>query len=78
MKITISQTRQIRQYEPRRIEVTINTAELNLETDWEDLAAEAIESIDRLLYPENYVKAEEINVTTLEPPKEDSNDPVPF
>ncbi len=54
MKITIHQTKQIKQFEPRRIEVTIDTLEENLEGNWEDFVEVVIESIDRLLYPENY------------------------
>lgn len=55
-KIVISQTRQVRQYEPRKIEVFIDGSTDN----WAEVASEAIETIDRLLYPENY----EPHVTT--------------
>ena len=56
MKILITQTRQIRQYEPRRIEVSIDTQEENLEGDWEDFVKVVIESVDKPLYPENHRK----------------------
>ncbi|MDJ0509258.1 MAG: hypothetical protein QNJ64_08405 [Crocosphaera sp.] len=59
MKITIHQTRQIKQYEPRRIEVTIDTVEDNVGDNWEDFTNGVIESIDRLLYPENHREVSE-------------------
>ena len=54
MKIIVSQTRQIRQYEPRRIEIHIDTNEENLQGDWEDFVKIVAESLDRILYPEKY------------------------
>lgn len=54
MKIIVTQTRQIRQYEPRRIEVHIDTKEENLEGDWEEFVKVVAESLDRILYPEKY------------------------
>ncbi len=59
MKIIVTQTRQIRQYEPRRIEVDIDTQEENLEGDWEDFFKTIAESLDRILYPEKYEKKDE-------------------
>ncbi len=55
MKIVVTQTRQVQQYEPRRIEVHIDTSEENLEGDWEEFVGTVVESIDRILWPENYV-----------------------
>ena len=52
MKIVVTQTRQIRPYEPRRIEVHIDTKEENLEGDWEEFVKVVAESLDRILYPE--------------------------
>ncbi len=54
MKIIVTQTRQIGQYEPRKIEVHIDTQEENLEGDWEDFVKTVAESLDRILYPEKY------------------------
>jgi hypothetical protein len=57
MKITISQTRQVRQYEPLKIEVTIDTNEDGVDTiNWKYLAQEVKQTINELLYPENYPK----------------------
>ncbi len=55
-KIIISQTRQVQQYEPLKIEVHLDGSADN----WSEVAAEAIETIDKLLYPEKY----ESHVTT--------------
>ena len=54
MKIVVTQTRQVQQYEPRRIEVHIDTLEENLKGDWEEFVSVVVESIDRILWPENY------------------------
>lgn len=61
MKIIVTQTRQIRQYEPRRIEVHIDTNEEPLQGDWEDFVKTVAESLDRILYPERYNEIEEQN-----------------
>ncbi len=54
MKIIVSQTRQLRQYEPRRIEIHIDTKEEDLQGDWEEFVKTVAESLDRILYPEKY------------------------
>ncbi len=59
MKIVVTQTRQVQQYEPRRIEVHIDTEEENLQGDWEEFVNVVVESIDRILWPENYVNDDE-------------------
>ncbi len=59
MKIVVTQTRQVQQYEPRRIEVHIDTEEENLQGDWEEFVSVVVESIDRILWPENYVNDDE-------------------
>ncbi|MDJ0582968.1 hypothetical protein [Crocosphaera sp.] len=69
MKIIVSQTRQIRQYEPRRYEIHIDTNEEDLQGDWEDFVKTVAESLDRIVYPEKYQ------------PKKDNNedgDGIPF
>ncbi len=63
-KIIISQTRQVQQYEPLRIEVHLDGSTDN----WAEVTAEAIETIDRLLYPEKY----ESHVTTEDLEKSDT------
>lgn len=49
-RIVIQRTRQVKQYEPLKIEIVI----LPDDTDWEKDVKEAIEATDRLLYPENH------------------------
>ncbi len=66
MKIIVTQTRQIRQYEPRKIEIHIDTQEENLKGDWEDFVKTVAESLDRILYPEKYEK------------KDEKDEPIPF
>ncbi len=61
MKIIVTQTRQIKQYEPKKIEVHIDTQEEPLEGDWEDFVKTVTESLDRILYPEKYNQTEEEN-----------------
>ncbi len=61
MKIVVTQTRQVQQYEPRRIEVHIDTSEENLEGDWEEFVGVVVESVDRILWPENYEINEDID-----------------
>ena len=68
MKIIVSQTKQIRQYEPRRVEIHIDTNEENLQGDWEDFVKTVAESLDRILYPENYQPKND----------DDENDPFEF
>jgi hypothetical protein len=78
MKITISQTRQVQKYEPLRIEVTIDTNEDGVDTmNWEYLAKEVTETIDKLLFPENYPEDqqnEEEKKKYIETIKANSND----
>ncbi len=59
MKIIVTQTRQVRQYEPRKIEVHIDTNEEPLQGDWEDFVKIVAESLDRILYPEKYEHKED-------------------
>ncbi|MDJ0730772.1 MAG: hypothetical protein QNJ33_12340 [Crocosphaera sp.] len=59
MKIIVSQTRQIRQYEPRKIEVHIDTQEENLEGNWEEFVKTVAESLDCILYPKKYEQKED-------------------
>ncbi len=59
MKIIVTQTRQVRQYEPRKIEVHIDTNEEPLQGDWEDFVKTVVESLDRILYPEKYEQKED-------------------
>ncbi len=66
MKIIVTQTKQVKQYEPRKIEVHIDTNEEPLQGDWEDFVKSVAESLDRILYPER------CNQT------EDQNDQAPF
>ena len=61
MKIIVTQTRQVRQYEPRKIEVHIDTNEEPLQGDWEDFVKIVAESLDRILYPERYNQVENQN-----------------
>ncbi|MDJ0843042.1 hypothetical protein [Crocosphaera sp.] len=65
MKIIVTQTKQVRPYEPRKIEVHIDTQEENLEGDWEDFVKTIAESLDRILYPERYDQTEEQNDDTI-------------
>lgn len=54
MKITVTQTRQFKQYEPRKIEIEIDTIEEKIQGDYEVFIKNLVDSIDRVLYPENY------------------------
>ena len=54
MKILITQTKQINPYEPRKIEVTIDTLEDKVEGTWEDFTISILDSIEKLLNFEDY------------------------
>ncbi len=61
MKIVVTQTRQVNPYEPRKIEVHIDTKEEALQGDWEEFVKTVAESVDRILYPEKFEVNEDNN-----------------
>ena len=65
MKIVVTQTRQVRQYEPRKIEVHIDTNEEPIQGDWEDFVKIVAESLDRILYPEKYNQTDDKNEDSI-------------
>ena len=54
MKIAVTQTRQIGQFEPRRIEIQFDTKE-DVRPQ-EEVVHEIIDKLDYFLYPENHVE----------------------
>lgn len=59
LKIVISQTKQINPYEPRKIEVTIDTLEDTVDGTWEDFTISILDSIEKLLNFEDYQEDDE-------------------